>query len=68
MHIEKKPVIVAAKRTACGKARKGSLRFLRPDSMMGAVIRDLMDQVPELSPEDVEDVVVGARFRRPHKG
>mgnify|MGYP001550201898 CR=1 FL=1 len=68
MHIEKKPVIVAAKRTACGKARKGSLRFLRPDSMMGAVIRDLMDQVPELSPEDVEDVVVGCSFPEATQG
>lgn len=68
MHSENIPVIVAAKRTACGKAKKGSLRFMRPDSMMGAVIRDLMTQVPALTPEEVEDVIVGCSFPEATQG
>lgn len=62
------PVIVAAKRTACGKAKKGSLRFMRPDTLMGEVIRDLMRQVPGLKAEEVDDVLVGCSFPEATQG
>jgi acetyl-CoA acyltransferase len=55
-------VIVSAKRTACGKANKGSLRFTRPDSLMGEVIKDLLKNAPGVKPEMVDDVIVGCAF------
>jgi len=55
-------VIVSAKRTACGKANKGSLRFTRPDSLMGEVIKDLLKSAPAVKPAMVDDVIVGCAF------
>ncbi|MFU8813627.1 MAG: thiolase family protein, partial [Balneolaceae bacterium] len=61
-------VIVAAKRTACGKANKGSLRFTRPDSLMGEIIKDLLNTAPAVKPEMVEDVIVGCAFPEGSQG
>ena len=61
-------VIVAAKRTACGKANKGSLRFTRPDSLMGEIIKDLLKVIPAVKPEMVEDVIVGCAFPEGSQG
>ena len=52
-------VIVAGVRTAVGKAPRGSLRTVRPDDMAAAVIEDLLRRVPELSPETIDDVILG---------
>ncbi len=60
--------IVAAKRTACGKANKGSFRFTYPDTLAGEVIKDLMSSVPELNPVDVEDVIIGCAFPEASQG
>ena len=60
--INKEIVIVAAKRTPCGKANKGSLRFTRPDSMMGEIIKDLLAHTQEVDPDMIEDVIVGCAF------
>lgn len=64
----KTPVIVAAKRTACGKANKGSLRFERPDSLAGAVIKDLLKEANGLDPAEVEDLIVGCAFPEASQG
>lgn len=64
----KTPVIVAAKRTACGKANKGSLRFERPDSLAGAVIKDLLSEAGNLDPAEVEDLIVGCAFPEASQG
>lgn len=66
--MNKEIVIVAAKRTACGKANKGSLRFTRPDSMMGEVIKDLLKHSPGVEPEMVDDVLVGCAFPEASQG
>lgn len=66
--MNKEIVIVAAKRTACGKANKGSLRFTRPDSMMGKVIKDLLKHSPGVEPEMVDDVLVGCAFPEASQG
>ncbi len=58
----KEAFIVAAARTACGKANKGSLRFVRPDTLGGAVVRDLLSRVKALEPEMVDDVIMGCAF------
>lgn len=51
--------IVAGYRTAVGKAKRGGLKFVRPDDMAVDVIKHLMASVPELDPSRVEDVIVG---------
>jgi len=55
----KEAVIVAAARTAVGKAPRGSLRTTRPDDMAAAVIRDLLARLPQLPPESIDDVIIG---------
>ena len=52
-------VIVAALRTAVGKAPRGSLRTTRPDDMAAEVIRALVAKTPQLQPEDIDDVIMG---------
>jgi len=51
--------IVAGYRTAVGKAPRGGLRFTRPDDMAAEVIKHLLNQVPNLDPARVEDLIVG---------
>ncbi|MAL18971.1 MAG: acetyl-CoA C-acyltransferase [Balneola sp.] len=60
--------IVAATRTACGKANKGSLRFTRPDSMGGEVVKDLLNRTKGLEAEQVEDVIMGCAFPEASQG
>jgi acetyl-CoA acyltransferase len=51
--------IVAGYRTAVGKAPKGSLRFTRPDDLATTVLKKLMETNPSISPEEIDDVIVG---------
>lgn len=53
-------VIVAAARTAVGKAKKGVSRSARSDDMAAVVIGDLLRQTEgKLDPAQVDDVVIG---------
>ncbi len=51
-------VIVAGKRTAVGKGKRGTTRNYRSDDMAAAVIRTLMDETG-LDPALVDDVIIG---------
>lgn len=51
--------IVAAYRSAVGKAKKGALRFTRPDDLAALIIRQLVASVPQLDPERIDDLIVG---------
>lgn len=51
--------IVAAKRTAVGKAPRGVFRFTRPDDLAADVIKQLMADLPNLDKERIDDVIVG---------
>lgn len=51
--------IVAAYRSAVGKAKKGALRFTRPDDLAALIIRKLVASVPQLDPERIDDLIVG---------
>ena len=51
--------IVAGYRTAVGKAKRGGLRFFRPDDLAIEVIKGLMASVPQLEKQLVDDVIVG---------
>ncbi len=64
----REPVIVAATRTAVGKARKGSLVTVRPDEMAAAVIQELLRRAPAVKPEDIQDVIFGCAFPEGEQG
>jgi acetyl-CoA acyltransferase len=51
--------IVAGFRTAVGKAKRGGFRFFRPDDLAIEVIKGLLDSVPQLDKNLVDDVIVG---------
>ncbi len=61
-------VIVAANRTAVGKAKKGTLKDFRPDDMAAAVISDLLKRVPQLKPENIDDVILGCAMPEAEQG
>jgi acetyl-CoA C-acetyltransferase len=52
-------VIVATGRTPIGRANKGSLVECRPDDLSALVLRSVLEQVPQLKPSEVEDVLLG---------
>lgn len=51
--------IVSGFRSAVGKAGKGGFRFYRPDDLAARVIEHLLKSVPNLDPEEIDDVIVG---------
>jgi acetyl-CoA acyltransferase len=51
--------IVAASRSAVGKASRGGFRFTRPDTLAADVIKHLVASVPNVDKEQIEDVIVG---------
>lgn len=61
-------VLVAAVRTAVGKAKKGSLATTRPEVMMAAVIKELLNRTPELDPIEINDLIVGCAFPEGQQG
>ncbi|MDB5030812.1 acetyl-CoA C-acyltransferase [Mucilaginibacter sp.] len=51
--------IVAACRSAIGKANRGGFRFTRPDTLAVDVIKHLLSSVPNVDKEQIDDVIVG---------
>ncbi len=61
--MSREAVIVAASRTAVGRAKKGVTRNVRPEDMAVAVIRDLLGRVEgKLDPARVDDLVLGCAY------
>jgi acetyl-CoA C-acetyltransferase len=52
-------VIVATARTPIGRAFKGSMVDLRPDDLTATIIQAAMDQVPQVTPDMVDDLHLG---------
>ncbi len=52
-------VIVATARTPIGRAVKGSLTEVRTDDMSAFIFSDVLSKIPELDPNDIEDVIWG---------
>ncbi|HEX4427716.1 MAG TPA: acetyl-CoA C-acetyltransferase [Frankiaceae bacterium] len=52
-------VIVATARSPIGRAFKGSLKDLRPDDLTATVVRAALDKVPQLDPNDINDLLLG---------
>ena len=60
--------IVAAARTPVGKAPNGKIRTVRPDDMAALVIKGALSRVPQLSPAQVEDLVLGCAMPEGSQG
>jgi acetyl-CoA acyltransferase len=58
----KEAVIVAACRTAVGKAPRGILKDTRPEAMGCAVLGDLLKRAGDLDPMLIDDVIIGCTF------
>jgi acetyl-CoA acyltransferase len=60
--------IVAAKRTANTRAKKGGFRFTRPDDFATEVIKALVLSVPGLENKMVDDLIVGNAVQEAEQG
>ena len=60
--------IVAATRSAVGKAPRGMYRNTRPDDLLAHVLRSAMARCPGLEPREVEDVIVGCAMPEAEQG
>jgi len=52
-------VIVATARSPIGRAFKGSLKDIRPDDLAAQMVRAALDKVPQLDPEEIDDLMLG---------
>ena len=61
-------VIVACYRSPVGKAPKGSLAHTRPDQLGVQVVQGMLERLPNLPPEDIEDVAIGCAMPEAEQG
>ena len=64
----KEAVIVAYGRSAIGRAKRGSLKDTRPEVYGGAVLRGVLEKIPQLNPKDIDDVILGCAFQEAEQG
>lgn len=60
--------IVAAYRTAVGKAPKGVFRFKRPDELAADTIQYMMETIPGFDKQRIDDVMVGNAMPEAEQG
>jgi len=66
--MESSSVIVTSLRTAVGRAKRGALRLMRPEAMGATAVRAVLDQTPNLSANDIDDVLIGCAFPEGSQG
>ena len=52
-------VIVATARSPIGRAARGSLVTMRPDDLTALMIRAALDKLPQLDPNEIDDLMLG---------
>lgn len=55
----KEAVIVSAARTAIGKANRGALAHVRPETLGATVVAGAVERAGGLDPADIDDVIMG---------
>ncbi len=60
--------IVSSVRTAVGKARRGTLKNVRPEAMGAVAVREAIRRVDGLDPSQVDDVLVGCAMPEGSQG
>ena len=68
MNEMREAVIVAAARTAVGKAKKGTLAHFRPEDMGAAAVNAALAKVPQLNPEEIDDLIIGCAMPEGQQG
>jgi acetyl-CoA C-acetyltransferase len=61
-------VIVAAGRSPIGRAGKGSLVDIRPDDMIGYIVSKVLEKVPELPHDEIDDLICGCGYPAGEQG
>lgn len=61
-------VIVAYGRSAIGRANKGSFATTRPEDLGSQVLKGVLNKVPELPVDEIDDVIVGCAFPEGEQG
>jgi len=61
-------IIASSVRTPVGRAYKGTLRATRPDEMAAVAIKGALDRVPQLDPQEIEDVILGCAMPEAEQG
>jgi acetyl-CoA acyltransferase len=61
-------VIVAATRTAAGKAPHGALKTVRPDEIAAAAIAGVVRRAPGIDPAEIDDVMLGCAMPEAEQG
>ena len=61
-------VIVAAARTAVGKAPKGALSGTRPDELAAAAIAEVLRRAADILPSEIDDVMLGCAMPEAEQG
>jgi acetyl-CoA acyltransferase len=61
-------VIIDCLRTPVGKAPKGTLRNTRPDDLGGIVVSELLRRYPQVSRDEVDDVIIGCAMPEAESG
>jgi acetyl-CoA acyltransferase len=64
----KEAVIVAAVRTAVGKAPRGMFRTTQPEHLSATTIRAALALAPGLEPAEIDDVIMGCAFPEAEQG
>ena len=60
--------VLAATRTAVGKAPRGAYRTTRPDTLLAHVLQRVIAQVPAIEPARIDDVIVGCAMPEYEQG
>ncbi len=60
--------VVAAGRSAMGRAHKGTLKDTRPDSLLAQVMNGVVARAPKIKPGDLEDLIIGCAFPEAEQG
>ncbi|WP_395139105.1 thiolase family protein [Armatimonas sp.] len=61
-------VIVAAGRSALARSPKGNFKELRPDDLAAAVLRGVLERVPSLDLQLIDDVILGCAMPELEQG
>ncbi|HQW82240.1 MAG: acetyl-CoA C-acyltransferase [Rhodanobacteraceae bacterium] len=60
--------IVAANRTAVGKAPRGVFKHTRPDDLLAHCLRGILDPLPQLDRTRIDDIIVGCAMPEAEQG
>src|SRR3989449_3390251 len=61
-------VIASSVRTPVGRAFKGTLAATRPDELAAVAIKGALERVPQLDPQEIEDVILGCAMPEGEQG